>query len=76
MASSESQADPCLRVTYVIQAPPARIEARAEALLLEQTVELPRSAIRDPCYDGLRATRSSLSGKLTRRRTIKCADET
>jgi ribulose-bisphosphate carboxylase large chain len=47
MARSESQADPCLRVTYVIQAPPAGIEARAEALLLEQTVELPRSAIRD-----------------------------
>ena len=48
MARSESQADPCLRVTYVIQAPPSGIEARAEALLLEQTVELPRTAIRDP----------------------------
>jgi ribulose-bisphosphate carboxylase large chain len=48
MAPSESRADPCLRVTYIVQAPPTTIEARAEALLLEQTVELPRAAIRDP----------------------------
>ena len=48
MSRSESQADPYLRITYVIQAPPDAIEARADALLLEQTVELPRSAIRDP----------------------------
>ncbi|MFL5516123.1 MAG: ribulose 1,5-bisphosphate carboxylase, partial [Gemmatimonadales bacterium] len=47
MAPPESRADPCLRVTYVVQAPPAGIEARAEALLLEQAVELPRAAIRD-----------------------------
>jgi ribulose-bisphosphate carboxylase large chain len=36
-----------LRVTYRVHATLAGIEARAEALLLEQTVELPRSAIRD-----------------------------
>ena len=47
MARGEPLAAPCLRITYLIQAPPAAIEARAEALLLEQTVELPRSAIRD-----------------------------
>jgi ribulose-bisphosphate carboxylase large chain len=47
MARSESQADPYLRLTYVIQAPPNGIEARAEDLLLEQTVELPRSTIHD-----------------------------
>jgi ribulose-bisphosphate carboxylase large chain len=48
MARPDSQANPCLHITYVIQTSAAEIEARAEALLLEQTVELPRSAIRDP----------------------------
>jgi ribulose-bisphosphate carboxylase large chain len=48
MPCSESPADPSLCVTYAVQAPPDRIEARAQALLLEQTVELPRSAIREP----------------------------
>jgi ribulose-bisphosphate carboxylase large chain len=36
-----------MRVTYLVRADPAEIEARAEALLLEQTVELPRAAVRD-----------------------------
>jgi ribulose-bisphosphate carboxylase large chain len=36
------------RATYWIQAAAEDIEARAEALLLEQTVELPRSSVRDP----------------------------
>ncbi|HEX3233715.1 MAG TPA: RuBisCO large subunit C-terminal-like domain-containing protein [Gemmatimonadales bacterium] len=36
-----------LRITYRVSAAPGEIESRAEALLLEQTVELPRSAIRD-----------------------------
>jgi S-methyl-5-thioribulose 1-phosphate isomerase len=40
---------PSLRVTYLVRAPAADIVARAEALLLEQTVELPRAAAaRDP----------------------------
>jgi len=38
-----------LRVTYLVRAPAADIVARADALLLEQTVELPRAAAaRDP----------------------------
>jgi ribulose-bisphosphate carboxylase large chain len=38
-----------LRVTYHVTAPdPAELEARVESLLLEQTVELPRAALRDP----------------------------
>jgi ribulose-bisphosphate carboxylase large chain len=38
-----------LRVTYLVDAPARDIAARAEALMLEQTVELPRStAGRDP----------------------------
>ncbi len=37
-----------LRVTYLVAADPAHVEARAEALLLEQAVELPREAVRDP----------------------------
>jgi ribulose-bisphosphate carboxylase large chain len=36
-----------LRATYLVQADAGAIEARAEALLLEQTVELPRTALRD-----------------------------
>lgn len=39
--------DPTVRVTYKIRAGAREIEARAEALLLEQTVELPRAALRD-----------------------------
>ncbi len=38
-----------IRVTYVVQAPADRIAERAEALMLEQAVELPRAiAARDP----------------------------
>jgi ribulose-bisphosphate carboxylase large chain len=38
-----------LRGTYHVSAPSAaELEARVESLLLEQTVELPRSALRDP----------------------------
>jgi ribulose-bisphosphate carboxylase large chain len=40
--------DATVRVTYLMQADAPEIEARAEALLLEQTVELPRAAVRDP----------------------------
>ena len=36
------------RATYRIQTGPAGIDERVEALLLEQTVELPRAAVRDP----------------------------
>ena len=40
---------PALRVTYIVTAPnAAELEARVESLLLEQTVELPRAALRDP----------------------------
>ena len=40
---------PALRVTYLVTAAnPADLEARVESLLLEQTVELPRVALRDP----------------------------
>jgi ribulose-bisphosphate carboxylase large chain len=39
---------PALRVTYFVSAPTtAELEARVESLLLEQTVELPRAALRD-----------------------------
>ncbi|CAN5877935.1 5-methylthioribulose-1-phosphate isomerase [soil metagenome] len=37
-----------LRVTYLVRAAARDIEARAESLLLEQTVELPRSSLREP----------------------------
>ena len=41
--------DPCLHVTYLVRAAAGDVTARAEALLLEQTVELPRdAAARDP----------------------------
>ena len=36
-----------LVVTYLVRSDPGAIEERAEALLLEQTVELPRSALHD-----------------------------
>ncbi len=36
-----------VRATYLVRADAGAIEARAEALLLEQTVELPRTALRD-----------------------------
>ncbi len=41
-------ADAVVRATYLVRASAAEIEARAEALLLEQTVELPRTALSDP----------------------------
>ena len=41
--------DPSLHVTYLVRAAAGDVAARAEALLLEQTVELPRdTAARDP----------------------------
>jgi ribulose-bisphosphate carboxylase large chain len=40
-------ADSPLRVTYLIRAAAVEIERRAESLMLEQTVELPRSAVHD-----------------------------
>lgn len=39
--------DAAVRVTYQVRAAAREIEARAEALLLEQTVELPRAVVRD-----------------------------
>ncbi len=40
---------PALRVTYhVTAANQADLDARVESALLEQTVELPRAALRDP----------------------------
>lgn len=38
---------PVLRVTYLVRASSAEIASRADALMLEQTVELPRSVITD-----------------------------
>jgi len=40
-------ADSPLRVTYLVRASAADIESRAESLMLEQTVELPRAAVRN-----------------------------
>ena len=41
--------DPSLHVTYIVRAAAGDVAARAESLLLEQTVELPRAiAARDP----------------------------
>ena len=37
-----------IRVTYLVRAGADEIAARADALLLEQTVELPRAVVRDP----------------------------
>jgi S-methyl-5-thioribulose 1-phosphate isomerase len=45
-------ADEPLVITYRVAAGRDAIEARAEALLLEQTVELPRSALHDPVARG------------------------
>jgi S-methyl-5-thioribulose 1-phosphate isomerase len=39
--------DATVRVTYLVRANAGEIESRAEALLLEQAVELPRAALRD-----------------------------
>jgi ribulose-bisphosphate carboxylase large chain len=38
--------EPALRVTYLVRVPAREVEARAESLLLEQAVELPRAALR------------------------------
>ena len=46
---SSSSPWPALRVTYLVDAPNrSELDARVESLLLEQTVELPRAALRDP----------------------------
>jgi ribulose-bisphosphate carboxylase large chain len=48
MPASSSAPWPALHVTYHVTAPNAAdLEARVESLLLEQTVELPRAALRD-----------------------------
>jgi len=39
---------PALRAIYHVSAPAAELDARVDSLLLEQTVELPRKALRDP----------------------------
>lgn len=39
---------PALRVTFLVRAAADEIERRAETLMLEQTVELPRGAVSDP----------------------------
>jgi ribulose-bisphosphate carboxylase large chain len=39
---------PAVRVTYLVRCGAREVEARAESLLLEQTVELPRSSLREP----------------------------
>jgi ribulose-bisphosphate carboxylase large chain len=49
MTESSPALWPALRVTYhVTAANPSDLDARVESLLLEQTVELPRAALRDP----------------------------
>lgn len=49
MPDSTSSPWPALRVTYHVQASTQPdLDARVESLLLEQTVELPRAALRDP----------------------------
>src|SRR5271170_114895 len=49
MPASSSTPWPALRVTYTVTASnPSDLDARVESLLLEQTVELPRAALRDP----------------------------
>ena len=46
---SSSTPWPALRVDYIVTAPSrSELDARVESLLLEQTVELPRAALRDP----------------------------
>jgi len=48
MPESSPGAWPALRVTYHVTAPTqSELDARVESLLLEQTVELPRAALRD-----------------------------
>jgi ribulose-bisphosphate carboxylase large chain len=48
MTAPSSAPWPALRVTYCVTAPnQSDLDARVESLLLEQTVELPRSALRD-----------------------------
>src|SRR6201996_7422156 len=48
MADSNPSPWPALRVTYHVNASTqADLDARVESLLLEQTVELPRAALRD-----------------------------
>ena len=42
-----SVTDTALRVTYLVHAAADEIESRAEALMLEQTVELPRAVVTD-----------------------------
>jgi ribulose-bisphosphate carboxylase large chain len=49
-----------LRVTYRLSVDPAEAEARAEAIALEQTVEVPRVAVRDTF------TRSEIIGRVER----------
>jgi ribulose-bisphosphate carboxylase large chain len=45
--------DGSIVITYRVRADPGSIESRADALLLEQTVELPRSALHDPVAQNL-----------------------
>src|SRR5471030_3420142 len=48
MPASSPAPWPALRVTYIVTASnKSDLEARVESLLLEQTVELPRAALRD-----------------------------
>jgi len=49
MSTTSPSPWPALRVTYHVTATtPSDLDARVESLLLEQTVELPRAALRDP----------------------------
>ena len=43
-----TMAEPRIVATYTVRADAARVEARAEALALEQSVEVPLAAVRDP----------------------------
>src|SRR4051794_39945917 len=40
--------DRWIRATYRVQAPASAIDARAQAIALEQSIELPLAAVRDP----------------------------
>jgi ribulose-bisphosphate carboxylase large chain len=42
------EADRWIQATYRVQAPASAIEARAQAIALEQSIELPLNAVRDP----------------------------
>ena len=44
-----------LRVTYRLEVPAAQAEARAAAVALEQTVEVPRPAVRDAFVERITA---------------------